>query len=69
MLYIKAYNTVNGNTKSHSYRKFKSFETQNELEVERQRLQKKCKVDTIDFVRVLDTGQDVLSEEVLREIF
>ncbi len=69
MLYTKAYNCVNGNTKTHSYRSFKAFATPEELEEERSRLQKKFKVDTVDFVKILDTGSLILSEEEVKEIF
>lgn len=69
MLYVKSFNCVNGNKKERSFRAPKIFANQAELEAERDKLKKKFKADTIDFNKVVDTGDDVPSEEVLAEIF
>ncbi len=69
MLYVKSFNCVNGNKKERSFRSPKIFATLEELEEEREKLRKKFKVDAIDFNKIVDTGKQMPSEEVLKEIF
>ena len=69
MLYVKSYACVNGNRKERGFRSPKMFENIYELEEERDRLTKKFHADTVDFNRIVDTGSEVLSEELLKEIF
>ena len=69
MIYVKAYNTINGNRRSRSYRVIKSFRTMQELEAERERLREKHGVESIDFAPVVNTGLETPGKEILDDLF
>lgn len=68
MILVRYYQTVNGNIKHKKFRKTKTFESMDELEKERKRLSKLHKA-TIDFTPIIDTGDDVPSNEVISTLF
>lgn len=68
MLYVRYFRVVNGNKKGKRFREFKSFNNYEELEKERERLKKVNHADDIDFSQVLDTGEDELTDEQVKDL-